>query len=608
MDFRILGPVEVFSGGQQVQLSGQRQRALLAYLLVHANEAIPAEQLLDELWSEPPHGGLAALHTQISRLRKLVGDRIVSTGSAYAIRVEPGEFDLERFRAVLAEAGTTADPAKRSTALRAAEELWRGLPLGGLDAPFAAAEAAALEELRLAALEDRIEADLELGRDGKLVSELSALVARYPLRERLRAHQIVAHYRSGRQADALEAYRETRRILDEELGLEPSPALRELERAILRHDPALACPQPATTHAAGPRLRRRAPLVAAAVLTLGAATGAAVALTSSGRHARQATPPQQTPVASKAIAQPHRGSHKPRLKSRPHMAKTSSVTRGQTGPQPTHPTSRSIPPVERRTIPTATAHATTSNKKAPTAKTTTAKTTVTKTTVTTTTAATPRARKPSTPPLKPVTISDTFDGDQIDGTIWYQIREGSGWDLTQHDGHLEFIFPPATAPGPPYGNDGGHIGTQCKFPGDFDARVDFTLVQWPSANGIEVALWSFLGPTNIGWQSWRRSSPQWGEQYGSFTGPATSVALDDTSGTLRLARRNGVVTAYFLHKGSWQSLTSGRNTSLATIAIGANAGAGYDSPFGGQQVVVDFDNFSVTGNNPICPPGSQPSG
>lgn len=166
MDFRILGPVEVFSDGQQVRLSGPRQQALLAYLLVHANEAVPADRLPDELWPEPPRGGLAALQTQISRLRKLLGDRIVSTGSGYAIRVEPGELDLERFRSLLAQAGATRNPAERSTTLRAAEELWRGAPLDGLEAPFATAETAGLEELRLAALEDRIEADLELGRTG----------------------------------------------------------------------------------------------------------------------------------------------------------------------------------------------------------------------------------------------------------------------------------------------------------------------------------------------------------------------------------------------------------------------------------------------------------
>src|SRR5262249_3097224 len=198
MDFRILGPLEVVSQGQQVRLAGQRQRALLAYLLLHANEAVPAERLVDELWAEPPRGGPPALQSQISRLRKLLGARIVPAGSGYALRMGPGELDLERFRSLLGEAGATADPARRSLGLRRAEALWRGAPLDGVEAPFAVTEVGALEELRLAALEDRIEADLELGRDAELVSELAAFVRRYPLRERLRASLILPFYRSGR--------------------------------------------------------------------------------------------------------------------------------------------------------------------------------------------------------------------------------------------------------------------------------------------------------------------------------------------------------------------------------------------------------------------------
>ena len=207
-----------------------------------------------------------------------------------------------------------------------------------------------------------------------------------------------------------------------------------------------------------------------------------------------------------------------------------------------------------------------------------------------------------------MTISDTFDGNQIDGTIWYPIRFGTDWTMTEREGHLEFSFPPSSLPGPPYDNFGGHIGTQCKFPADFDARVDFTLVNWPPGNGINVLLYAFLGPTNIGWQSWRRSSAQYGESYGSYTGTAASVSLNDATGSLRLARHNGTITAYFLHNGAWDELTSGQDTSPATIAISAIWGAGYNNgPFSGQQVTVDFDSFTVTGTNPICPRGSQPS-
>jgi hypothetical protein len=465
---------------------------------------------------------------------------------------------------------------------------------------FASSEAAGLEELRLAALEDRIEADLELGHDGKCVSELSGLVARYPLRERLRGQLILALYRSGRQADALEAYRQTRRILDEELGLEPSPALRELERAILRHDPALArvSPPPAESPPSrDPRTRSKAPLVLAALVLLGSAAASAVALMNGG-ETKDAVPVQTVRVVTERVvtqavtqpAQPVQTTAKHHVRPRTGIpVKRVAVVQSGLSPRPaTVSTTTSTPPAQQRKRPVIPVAATT-------AKTTTQQT---------------PARTPTKPAAKPVTISDSFNGDQIDSTIWYQSREGTGWSLSQHDGRLEFTFPPGTTPGPPYGNYGGHVGTLCKLPGDFDARVDYRLVDWPPGNGMLAILWSFFLPANAGWQSARSSSAQWGEQYGSYTGPgrATSVPLDDTSGTLRLARHNGIVTAYFLHNGHWQSLTSGRNTSRAAIAVGASGSAGHNTAFGGQQVVVDFDNFSVTAVSPICPPGSQPGG
>lgn len=283
MEFRILGPVEASSGGQPLELGGARQRALLASLLLHANEVVSADRLLDELWAEPPGGGVTVLQTQVSRLRKLLGERIATSGRGYELRVQPGELDLERFKTLLAEAGATVEPRERSRLLRSADALWRGEALAGLDVPFAAAATAALEELRLGALEDRLEADLQRGLDGELVSELSALVVRYPLRERLRGQLILALYRADRQAEALDAYRQTRQMLDEQLGLEPSPALRELERAILRHDPSLAGtrhrPTAAVTTSTTRRTRRRV-----YALLLGAALAAVTAGLLLGLH------------------------------------------------------------------------------------------------------------------------------------------------------------------------------------------------------------------------------------------------------------------------------------------------------------------------------------
>jgi len=159
-------------------------------------------------------------------------------------------------------------------------------------------------------------------------------------------------------------------------------------------------------------------------------------------------------------------------------------------------------------------------------------------------------------------------------------------------------------PGGVYNSFGGHVGTLCLFPGDFDAQVDFNLVSWPSANGLTVTLWSFLGPENTGWQSWRASHTvdMGGEQYGSWTGFSTGISVDDPSGTLRIARKNGLVTAYFTHNGHWQSLTSGRNTEQAKIAVGINGTS--TAGFAGQSVVVDFTNFKVVGANVFCPPGA----
>jgi DNA-binding SARP family transcriptional activator len=226
-----------------VALTGIRQRALLAVLLLHAGEVVSSDRLLEELWGEhQPESGIAALQVRVSQLRKAlgrVGERLETRPSGYLLRVEPGELDLERFCRLVEHAAGT-EPRAAGETLREALALWRGPPLADLAyEPFAQAAAGRLEELRLAALERRIDADLALGRHADLVAELETLVAREPLRERLWAQLILALYRCGRQADALEAYQAARRTLVEELALEPSVALRELQQAVLRQDPAL---------------------------------------------------------------------------------------------------------------------------------------------------------------------------------------------------------------------------------------------------------------------------------------------------------------------------------------------------------------------------------
>jgi DNA-binding SARP family transcriptional activator len=246
MEFRILGPLEVWDGGAEVSLGGPKPRALLAVLLLHPNEAVPTDRLIDELWGEDsPADAAAALRVNVSRLRKaLPADALTTRAPGYVLRVEPDELDLHRFEHLVDEGrslfarGLATDAAER---LRDALSLWRGPALADFSyESFAQAAIARLEEIRLAALELRIDADLVLGRHDELIGELEALVTEHPLREHLRMYLMTALYRSGRQAEALDAYQDARRALVDELGIDPSPALQELERAILRQDPALA--------------------------------------------------------------------------------------------------------------------------------------------------------------------------------------------------------------------------------------------------------------------------------------------------------------------------------------------------------------------------------
>src|SRR5438093_2245062 len=242
MEFRILGPLEVVDDGRPVELPRRLSRALLAYLLLHPNEPVSSDRLIDELWgANAPKTATASLQNYVSRLRKALGPQSIELEPAgYLLRVDPERFDLTRFERLVEEAQGAPAP-QRADLLRAALSLWRGGPLEDLAfEEFAQEEIALLAERRLAAIEARIEADLELGRGAELVDELEALIAEHPLRERLRAQLMLALYRAGRQGDALAAYREARLALDVELGLEPSEELRVLERKILEQDPALS--------------------------------------------------------------------------------------------------------------------------------------------------------------------------------------------------------------------------------------------------------------------------------------------------------------------------------------------------------------------------------
>jgi DNA-binding SARP family transcriptional activator/pimeloyl-ACP methyl ester carboxylesterase len=244
MQFALLGPLEANDGAGQIRLGGRKQRALLARLLLDANRTVATERLVDDLWGDDvPDSAQKMVQIYVSQLRKVLPEGTLQTRPpGYALAVDLDSIDSIRFERLRreGEAAHTAGNAELAVErFREALALWRGDPLGELPEPFARVEAGRLEELYLACVEARIDADLDLGRHAALVAELEVLVARHPLREELRAQQLVALYRSGRQPDALAAYQAYRTRLDTDLGLEPSARLKELERRILRQDPDL---------------------------------------------------------------------------------------------------------------------------------------------------------------------------------------------------------------------------------------------------------------------------------------------------------------------------------------------------------------------------------
>jgi DNA-binding SARP family transcriptional activator/DNA-binding beta-propeller fold protein YncE len=281
--FRTLGPLEVDAAGRRVQLGGPRQRALLAILVLNCGEVVSIDRLVDGIWGDnAPASARHLVQVYVSQLRMaLAGDVPLATRSpGYALEADPEQVDAVRFERLLGEGRRLRDERRWAEAWEAfcqGTELWRGRILS--DVPLegeAAIQAARLEELRYVALEERVDAALALGKRGELVPELEELVAAEPLRERFRAQLMLALYGSGRQAAALAAYREARRHLSEQLGIEPTPTLQKLELAILRHDPELELPQQPQT--AEPRARpassRRRRLIvagAAGVATLMAA-------------------------------------------------------------------------------------------------------------------------------------------------------------------------------------------------------------------------------------------------------------------------------------------------------------------------------------------------
>src|SRR5215216_3950201 len=261
-EYRLLGSLEVVDRGEAVPTGGQRKRALLARLLLEANRTVSIDALVDALWGERvPSTAVKMVHIYVSQLRKVLpSDALHTRPPGYQLEVAPEAVDLlrfERLRREGREALADGDAVTAAERLTAACALWRGPALGEFSEPFAAAAATHLHELRLVAVEDRIQAELALGLHRDVAAELRALVASHPLRERPRRQLMLALYRQGRHAEALAAFRELQAALRDELGIDPSAGLAELQYRILNQDPALdhasPAPAPATDSWAGPR-------------------------------------------------------------------------------------------------------------------------------------------------------------------------------------------------------------------------------------------------------------------------------------------------------------------------------------------------------------------
>ena len=583
MDFRILGSLEVWDGDRQLELGGSKRRAVLALLVLHANEVVGTDRMINQLWGDrAPRNAAAALHTHVSRLRKELGADVLATRAwGYVLRTEPEAIDLERFQRRVADAENL--PAReRAEKLGEALALWRGAPLEDLAVESAlSGEIARLEDLRLAVLENRIDADLEAGNQSAVIGELESLIAENPLRERLRGQLILALYRGGRQAEALEVYRETRRVLADELGLEPSPQLRELERAILRHDPGLAATATvvrADPYREPPPGRRRhfyGGAVAAVALITGFAAAAALVGTGSGHSKRSAAAVTQTTTTT----QPTRttGAAGSRLPER--------IAMGRAAPQEettTSKTTASETPATTSSRPRSTAFSSAANAR---------------------TKAVAGKRRPQSvarKPTKPIRIVDDFSDEAVDPLIWGTWSQGTGATAAEQNGMLEFSIAGDATFESQFDTVGINVGTKCKFPGNFDARADYSLLSWPARNGASVSLVAYnRGPID---EISRATTSQWGDMVNAWPG-RSSAPLSDQSGSLRIARTAHVVKTYVWHNGRWKNLSS--QVLSGAIWLGLTLSSNADS-WQNMNVSAAFQHFLATAPDATCPPGSDP--
>ena len=597
LEFGVLGPLEVWRDGRSVDVRGEKRRALLAILVLHANEVVRRERLLEELWGEnPPATATASLHNQVSRLRRELGAEVVVTRpSGYVLRTEAETIDLNRFQRLVSEA-RQLPVGERADRLAEALALWRGSPLTDLGGePALDREIQRLEDLRVDVLEQRINADLELGRSGELVPELEALVAEHPMRERLRAQLILALYRAGRQAEALETYRETRRVLIEELGIEPSQELRELERAILRQDPALAerhAPEPLPVAPEEPepaRRSRRGSLIGLALIVglLGAAgAGAALLLSDGGDTSEAAAGPRATGTASgdgtSTRTTPSTRSEDGTPKQTTRGGEDAPGDAGEEKPAESHqPKTTSSTPSdepEREGI--------TRPKPKPSGGSTQV------------TAPPPPAAPRNSQATGPFLLADEFSDPAFNSALWDRTSAAAGISFVEDD-RLELSIAEDAEPGGEYNMIAGQYRTNCALTGKFDARVSFQTLTWPQASGVFIALGADF-PSDYAVAS--RASLETGEAYWSNFGSWSRIPTEDASGALRLTRTENGVTSYYRSRGRWIKLQTRPTPRAAHIVLQL---ASYPPiEFSGQPVSAAFDHFRATAQRVECPPGA----
>jgi len=589
MEFRVLGSLEIWDGSNQIEISGAKRRALLALLVLHANEVVGKDRLVDELWGErAPRTAAASLHNHISRLRKALGpDRLVTRSWGYVLRVQPEQIDLYRFEHLLEDAQPL--PAKeRSAKLAEALALWRGPALADLVfEPALEKEICRLEELRMTAVETRIDAELEAGRSAGIIPELETLIAEHPLRERLRGQLILALYRDGRQAEALEVYRETRRLLRDELGLEPSPALRDLERAILRQDPSLAPTTRPRERLPQSRWRwPRSPLVAVPLLLLLAGAGAAAAMlaTRGGPSAGLAGGARLgtftfLPHIPKATAKPARSVRTTTVTTVAVAAKASG--RRPTGARTGRLVARRLP---RKDATAQSKPSGTSRRPSKVAR-----------------------SKTATPPPKPEVywLADDFNDPSFNSALWNLHGHGSGVDVGEATGQLQFDIAADVVWDPSVEAVDQHYGTNCYLTGDFDARVGFRLLDWPKDDGVLVGFGVYFAPPHEAYWSINRqggSQPGLSEGYWFWYGNRGQwTPSPDLNGALRLTRESGVLNAYYRHARRWAKLGSGFAPGPASLILSFGS---HPDQFGHAAASAAYDNFQATATSLRCPPGT----